>query len=103
MVINPVAGKIMSGRNLTLNIIFRKVEDGTVVAECLEIPGCLSQGETEEEAKKNIWDAIQQCISVILEDAIEKQCGEVPNLVGIDRQEKLTIRPNILELEESLA
>jgi predicted RNase H-like HicB family nuclease len=32
--------------------------DGGYVAECLELPGCLSQGETEEEALENIVDAI---------------------------------------------
>ncbi len=70
---NPIASKVMSGKDLTLNIIFRKYEDGSIVAECLEIPGCLSQGETEEEARKNIADAIRECVSVILEDALTRQ------------------------------
>ena len=45
-------------------------EDGGFVAECLDIPGCFSQGETVDEAKANIADAIEACVSVILEDAI---------------------------------
>ena len=29
-------------------------EDGVYIAECPAIPGCVSQGETEEEAEANI-------------------------------------------------
>jgi len=32
------------------------------VAECPAIPGCVSQGQTEEEAMANICEAIQACI-----------------------------------------
>ncbi len=39
-------------------------EDGMFVAECPSIPGCVSQGKTEEEAEKNIREAIQQCLGV---------------------------------------
>jgi predicted RNase H-like HicB family nuclease len=33
-----------------LSVITYSGEDGYIVAECLEIPGCLSQGKTKEEA-----------------------------------------------------
>lgn len=39
-------------------------EDGIYVAECPAIPGCISQGKTEEEARSNIQDAIKQCLEV---------------------------------------
>ena len=39
-------------------------EDGVYVIECPAIPGCVSQGSTEEEALNNIRDAIRQCIEV---------------------------------------
>ncbi len=39
-------------------------EDGVFVAECPSIPGCISQGRTEEEALTNIQDAITQCLEV---------------------------------------
>ena len=39
-------------------------EDGMVVADCPAIPGCVSQGKTEEEAKRNIREAIQACLEV---------------------------------------
>lgn len=39
-------------------------EDGMYIAECPSIPGCISQGKTEEEAEKNIQDAIKECLIV---------------------------------------
>ena len=37
-------------------------ETGMIVAECPAIPGCVSQGGTEDEAIANIREAIQACI-----------------------------------------
>jgi predicted RNase H-like HicB family nuclease len=34
------------------------------VVECPSIPGCVSQGETKEEALENIKDAIRLCLEV---------------------------------------
>ncbi len=39
-------------------------EDGVYVAECAAIPGCVSQGNTEQEALDNVKDAIRQCLEV---------------------------------------
>lgn len=39
-------------------------EDGAYVVECPAIPGCVSQGRTEQEALENIKDAIRQCLEV---------------------------------------
>lgn len=39
-------------------------EDGTYIAECLSIPGCVSQGQTEAEAEANLRDAIRECLIV---------------------------------------
>lgn len=41
------------------------------VAEVEELPGCLSQGSTAEEAIANVLDAMQGWISVALEDGEE--------------------------------
>ena len=37
-------------------------EEGWYVVECPVIPGCMSQGKTEEEALQNIREAIQLCL-----------------------------------------
>ena len=39
-------------------------EDGMFVAECPAIPGCVSQGDTEDAAEKNIQEAIKDCMEV---------------------------------------
>lgn len=39
-------------------------EDGMFIAECPSIPGCVSQGVTEEEAEENIKEAIKECLAV---------------------------------------
>jgi predicted RNase H-like HicB family nuclease len=49
----------------TLHILMRPDEmDGGFIAECPEIPGCISQGETEEQALANIKEAIDLCLEV---------------------------------------
>ncbi len=45
-------------------------EDGMYIAECPSIPGCISQGQTEAEAAKNIQDAIKECLAVRAEKGI---------------------------------
>jgi len=39
-------------------------EDGMYIAECPSIPGCISQGITEQEAEKNIQETIKACLEV---------------------------------------
>jgi predicted RNase H-like HicB family nuclease len=45
-------------------ITIEQDEDGVFVVECPSIPGCVSQGKTEQEALENIEDAIKQCLEV---------------------------------------
>lgn len=39
-------------------------EDGAWVAECPSIPGCVSQGQTRDEAIANVREAIAACLEV---------------------------------------
>lgn len=48
--------------------IIYKGEDGFWVAECLSLPGCISQGETKEKAIENIREAIEGYITALKED-----------------------------------
>ena len=45
-------------------------EDGFWVAECPSLPGCISQGETREEAVTNIREAIDLYVEALDEDGI---------------------------------
>lgn len=40
-------------------ILVEQDEDGIFVAECPELPGCISQGKTRIEVLSNIKDAIK--------------------------------------------
>ena len=48
-------------------------EDGFYVVECPSLPGCLSQGQTKEEAIENIKEAIQ-----LYTEALEDQGLPIP-------------------------
>jgi len=43
---------------MTFHVTLERAEDGWVVAECPALPGCVSQGKTEEEAIANVKEAI---------------------------------------------
>ena len=43
---------------MTFVVTLEVGEDGYVIAECPALPGCVSQGETREEALTNIREAI---------------------------------------------
>jgi len=49
--------------------IFRD-EDGIYITECPSVPGCVSQGRTEQEAVKNIQEAIKDCLEVRAEKGL---------------------------------
>lgn len=44
---------------LRFRVLIEQDEDGVFVGECPNLPGCISQGKTREEALANIRDAIQ--------------------------------------------
>ena len=45
-------------------VTIERDEDGVYIVECPSVPGCVSQGESEQEALENIKDAIQGCLAV---------------------------------------
>jgi len=49
---------------MKLPVTIYQDEEGWYVVECPVIPGCMSQGSTEEEALQNIHEAIQLCLEV---------------------------------------
>jgi len=49
---------------MKLLITIYQDEDGVYIADCPAIPGCVSQGATEEEAERNIREAIKECLEV---------------------------------------
>ncbi len=55
-------------------ITLRKGEDGYYVAQCLEVPGAISQGKTKKEALKNVKEALELLLDVLEEEA---ESGEI--------------------------
>ena len=51
-------------------VIIYPGEDGFWVAECRSLPGCVSQGETREQAIANIREAIQGYILALRDDKL---------------------------------
>ena len=51
-------------KRLALNVILYQDEDGAWIAECPEIPGCISQGQDRAEALANIHEAAELCLEV---------------------------------------
>jgi predicted RNase H-like HicB family nuclease len=85
------------GRENLLHVVFHTGADGYVVAECLEISGCMSQGKTKEEAERNIVDAIKGCFGVMLEDYLKRSHQHLP--AATKSGEKETFRVTSPELE----
>ena len=46
-------------------VIIEQDEDGYFVAECPDLPGCHTQGDTLEEAITNIRDAIELNLKIL--------------------------------------
>ena len=49
---------------MKMKIIVHDAEEGGYWAEVPAIPGCATQGETFEELLKNLYEAIEGCLSV---------------------------------------
>lgn len=45
-------------------------EDGYWVAECPSLPGCISQGETRQQATDNVREAIEGYVVALEEDGL---------------------------------
>jgi predicted RNase H-like HicB family nuclease len=51
-------------------VILYPGENGFWVAECPSLPGCISQGETKENAIKNIREAIEGYVLALQDDGL---------------------------------
>ncbi len=63
------------GITMKFNVTLDRDEDGVWIAQCPAIPGCVSQGNTEDEALENVKDAFQLCLEVRTESDIPLTIG----------------------------
>ena len=61
---DALVATVGTSRRKQVTIVVDRDEDGIWIAECPSIPGCVSQGATEEEVMSNILEAIQLCMEV---------------------------------------
>jgi predicted RNase H-like HicB family nuclease len=53
---------------MKLKVIVHEAEEGGYWAEVPAIPGCATQGDTFDELFKNLYDAVEGCLSVDVRD-----------------------------------
>jgi predicted RNase H-like HicB family nuclease len=55
---------------MKLKVVVHEAEEGGYWAEVPAIPGCATQGETFQELLENLYEAVEGCLSVDLEEVI---------------------------------
>jgi predicted RNase H-like HicB family nuclease len=69
---------------MMFHVVLTKDEEGWIVAECPALPGCLSQGKTEQEALTNVKEAITAWLWAEDQKAAEAlPHGQIPLVVAV--------------------
>ena len=53
---------------MKLKVVVHEAEEGGYWAEVPAIPGCATQGDTFDELLKNLYDAVEGCLSIDVTD-----------------------------------
>ena len=53
---------------MKLKVIVHEAEEGGYWAEVPGVSGCATQGDTFDELLKNLYDAVESCLSVDVKD-----------------------------------
>ncbi len=62
---------------MKLKVVVHEAEEGGYWAEVPAIPGCATQGETFEELLNNLYEAVEGCLSVDVEEFDVTETGRV--------------------------
>ena|ERR1700681_2677522 len=92
---NAIGDKIITGHDFTFNLEFKRDEEsGWFVVHVVELPGCVTQGATIEEAQANIANALESYMEVLLETAIRNQAARDTSLdVPVSETATMLVRP----------
>ncbi len=55
---------------MKLKVVIHEAEEGGFWAEIPAIPGCATQGDSFDELLSNIYEAVEGCLSVDVEDIV---------------------------------
>lgn len=53
---------------MKLKVVIHEAEEGGYWAEVPSIPGCVTQGKTFDELLSNIYEAVEGCLSVDVQE-----------------------------------
>lgn len=67
---------------MKIKVVVHEAEEGGYWAEVPAIPGCATQGETFEELLANLYEAVEGCLSVDVEQ---------PKSTGTDRVVEIVV------------
>jgi predicted RNase H-like HicB family nuclease len=62
---------------MKLRVVVHEAEEGGYWAEVPAIPGCVTQGESFEELLTNLYEAVEGCLSVDVEEPEEDSGARV--------------------------
>ena len=71
--------------SMEIKVRLEKDEDGIWVVTCPSLPGCISQGKSQDEALKNIGNAIKLHLKCLVQDglSISKPKGIKETLIEV--------------------
>lgn len=67
---------------MKFRVLIEQDEDGKFVATCPALPGCVSEGKTRSEARKNITEAIEGYL-----ESLKKHDDPIPPSIHEDTVE----------------
>jgi predicted RNase H-like HicB family nuclease len=65
---------------MKLKVVIHEAEEGGFWAEVPSIPGCATQGDTFDELLANIYDAVEGCLSIDVEDIPISQTDRIMDI-----------------------
>ncbi len=67
---------------MKLKVIVHEAEEGGYWAEVPSIPGCATQGDTFDELLSNIYEAVEGCLSVEVQDIEVSETDKVMEIAA---------------------
>ena len=62
---------------MKLKVVIHEAEEGGYWAEVPSIPGCATQGDTFDELLSNIYEAVEGCLAVDVQEITISEKGKI--------------------------
>ncbi len=66
---------------MKVSVVIHEAEEGGFWAEVPAIPGCATQGDTFEELLENLYEAVEGCLSIDVQEIATGQKDKVLQIV----------------------